>query len=270
MMDLGIEGRRALVVGSTSGIGAAIAIGLAREGVEVVVHGRSAESAEQVCEQIAGKGGRASVVLAELDDPAAVERLARDALASGAIDILVNCAGAASTVYRWFDSPANSWQAQFQTSTFYAVQLIRALVPPMRERRWGRVLNVSSGAAYTAMALHPEYAAAKLALHSITATLAAELGDSGVTVNTLVPGAVATPNTLQNIEGSGRAAGFTETGAALEKRVIREVWRANIPLARMGRVEELADAACFLVSERASYIMGAALRVDGGATQSVA
>jgi NAD(P)-dependent dehydrogenase (short-subunit alcohol dehydrogenase family) len=150
------------------------------------------------------------------------------------------------------------------------MQLIRAIVPQMRARGWGRVLNVSSGAAYKAMELHPEYAAAKLALHSMTATLSAELGDSGVTVNTLVPGAVATPNTLRTVEANGRASGFAETGEALEKRVIREVWGVNIPLRRMGRVEELADAACFLVSDRASYVMGAALRVDGGSTGTIA
>jgi NAD(P)-dependent dehydrogenase (short-subunit alcohol dehydrogenase family) len=269
-MDLGIAGRRALVVGSSSGIGAEIAVQLAQEGVDVILHGRSRASAELVRERIAQARGTATVLLADLDETAQVEGLAREALAAGPVDILVNCAGAASTIYNWFDAPADAWQRQFQTSTFYAVQLIRAIVPQMRDRGWGRVLNVSSGAAYSAMPAHPEYAAAKLALHSITATLAAELGDSGVTVNTLVPGAVRTPNTEQNIVAQGAAAGFGETGAALEKRVIAEIWKASIPLARVGRPEELASAACFLVSERASYVMGAALRVDGGAVGSIA
>lgn len=265
-MDLGIAGRRALVAGSSSGIGAAIAKALAREGVEVIVHGRSAESAAQVLAEIEAAGGRGSVLLAGLNTTDEVARLAREALASGPIDILINCAGAASAAHGWFDAPADAWQKQFQTSTFYAVQLIQAIVPSMRERGWGRVLNVSSGAAYRAMTNHPEYSAAKLALHSVTTSLSAELGDSGVTVNVLVSGAVMTPNTRLSIDKSARAHGFTETGPALEKRVIREVWGAQIPLERMGRPEELAAAACFLVSEQASYIMGAALRVDGGAT----
>lgn len=265
-MDLGIKGRRALVAGSSSGIGAAIAERLSAEGVDVIVHGRSADSANTVRDKIVAAGGKASVLLAELDSPAKVEKLAQDALATGPIDILINCAGAASTNNRWFDGPAGSWEAQFQTSTFYAVQLIRAIVPQMKERGWGRVLNVSSGAAYRAMPLHPEYAAAKLALHSVTSTLSADLGNSGVTVNTLVPGAVATQNTLESIERCAVQAGFTETGAAREARVIKEVWQAHIPLARTGRVEELSGAACFLVSELASYITNSSLKVDGGAT----
>ena len=169
-MDLGISGRRALVAGSSSGIGAGIALALAKEGVDIIVHGRNKESAQAVCDAIAAARGTASIVLASLDDPAEVGRLAHEALASGPVDILINCAGAASEPHRWFDGPADAWQRQFQTSTFYAVQLIQAIVPSMRERGWGRVLNVSSGAAYRAMLNHPEYAAAKLALHSMTAS----------------------------------------------------------------------------------------------------
>jgi 3-oxoacyl-[acyl-carrier protein] reductase len=269
-MDLGIAGKRALVVGSSSGIGSAIAAALGAEGVDVIVHGRNRDDAEGVRARIEEQGGRASFLLAALDDQEAVGQLAQDALRGGPVDILVNCAGAAPTVYGWFDAPDGAWLTQFQLSTFYAVQLIRAIVPGMRDRGWGRVLNVSSATAYMSKALHPEYAAAKLALHSITATLSTELGDSGVTANTLVSGAVGTPNTLGHIKNCAAAEGFTETGAALEKRVLEDVWKANIPMARLGLVEEVASAACFLVSARASYVTGAALRVDGGGTGCIA
>ncbi|HQX77896.1 MAG TPA: SDR family oxidoreductase [Steroidobacteraceae bacterium] len=263
-MKLGIEGRRALIAGSSSGIGAGIAAMLAGEGVEVLVHGRNLAHAEVVVGEIRAQGGKASILTGALDVPGEVERLARDALAMGPIDILINSAGATSSARGWFDVPIESWQQQFQFSTLYAVQLIRALVPAMRERGWGRVLNISSGAAFKPMAFHPEYSAAKLALHTLACSLSRELGDCGVTVNTLISGLVMTVNTQALIRGAAQAHGFTETGEALERRVLREVWHSTMPLGRAGKVEELAAAACFLVSQHAAYITGASLRVDGG------
>jgi NAD(P)-dependent dehydrogenase (short-subunit alcohol dehydrogenase family) len=146
----------------------------------------------------------------------------------------------------------------------YAVQLIRALVPAMRARGWGRVLNVSTAAGFKPSAFGPDYPAAKLALQTVAVSLMTELADSGVTVNTLTSGLVLTPNTLATMRARAAAEGFTETGEALEKRVTRDMWK--VPLGRAGRVEELAAAACFLVSEPAGYITGAALRVDGGSS----
>lgn len=266
-MDLGLTGRRAFVAGSSSGIGAGIVRKLASEGAAVIVHGRSADSAEAVAADIRAAGGQADIILGRLDDTADVERLGRAALASGPIDILINCAGAGSSTRRWFDVPIEAWQHQFQFSTLYAVQLIRALVPAMRERGWGRVLNVSSGSGFRPTAYGPEYAAAKLGLHSIAVSLASELGDSGVTVNTLTSGLVLTDNTLRVMEARAAERGFTETGAALEKRVTKEMWM--VPLGRAGRLDELASAACFLVSEPAGYITGSSLRVDGGSSAFV-
>lgn len=266
-MDLELKGRRALVVGSSSGIGSGIARMLAAEGADVIVHGRNRDSAEAVASDIRAGGGTASIMLGRLDDTIAVDRLAAEALAAGPIDILINCAGAGSSTRRWFDVPLEAWQHQFQFSTLYAVQMIRALVPAMRERGWGRVLNVSSGSGFRPTAYGPEYAAAKLALHTIAVSLASELADSGVTVNTLTSGIVLTENTQRVMQVRGREQGFTETGAALERRVLGELWR--VPVGRAGRLDELASAACFLVSERASYITGTAVRVDGGASAFV-
>jgi NAD(P)-dependent dehydrogenase (short-subunit alcohol dehydrogenase family) len=261
-MNLGIQGRRAFIAGSSSGIGAGIAAMLASEGVEVIVHGRSEKNAESVAMGIRSNGGKATTVIGALDDPAEVQQIAREALATGPIDILIHSAGASRAARSWFEVSLEEWQQQYQFSTLYAVQLIRELVPPMRARGWGRVLNLSSGAAFKPMAVHPEYSAAKLALHTIAGSLSRELGDCGVTVNTLVSGLVLTDNTLAAIRATGKAHGFTETGADLERRVLREVWRSTVT--RAGRLEELAAAACFLVSEHASYINGASLRVDGG------
>lgn len=237
---------------------------LSGEGVEILVHGRSATNAEAVVAGIRARGGKASALTGALDVPDEVERLAREALETGPIDILINCAGATTSALGWFDVPIENWRQQYQFSTLYAVQLMRALVPAMRERGWGRVLNVSSGAAFKPMAFHPEYSAAKLALHTLACSLSRELGDCGVTVNTLISGLVMTGNTQAAIRQAAQAHGFTESGVELERRVLREVWRSAVPLARAGKVEELAAAACFLVSERAAYITGASLRVDGG------
>jgi len=264
-LNLGLKGKRVLVAGSSSGIGAGIARMLGAEQAEVVVHGRDAERAAEVARDIQDAGGKAWVVLGGLEQPAEIERIAREALAAaGGIDILINCAGAGKSTHSWFDTPLERWSEQYQFSTLYAVQLIRALVPPMRERGWGRVLNVSTAASFKPSAYGPDYPAAKLALHSVAVSLMTELADSGVTVNTLTSGVVLTPNTLSVMQSRAAKAGFSESGAALEKRVTRELW--HVPLGRAGRVEELAAAACFLVSEHASYITGAALRVDGGAS----
>jgi 3-oxoacyl-[acyl-carrier protein] reductase len=264
-VDLGLRGKRALIAGSSSGIGAGIARMLGTEQVDVVVHGRSMEAAAAVARDIRDAGGKAWIVLGKLDHPEEVDRVARDALAAaGQIDILINCAGAGKSTHSWFETPLESWHAQYQFSTLYAVQLIRALVPAMRARGWGRVLNVSTAAGFKPSAFGPDYPAAKLALHSLAVSLMTELADSGVTVNTLTSGVVLTSNTLGVMQSRAAGAGFTETGAALEKRVMKDLW--HVPLGRAGRVEELAAAACFLVSAQASYITGAALRVDGGAS----
>jgi len=263
---LGIAGRRAFVAGSSSGIGAGIARALGAEGAHVVVHGRKRERAEEVASDIRANGGSASVVLADLDDPAAVAALADELLATGTIDILVNSAGAGSS-RSWFDVSIEDWRRQLQHSLSYAVQFIHALVPPMRQRGWGRVLNLSSAAAFKMSGYGPEYAAAKLALQSVAGSLAAELGGCGATVNTLTSGLVLTENTRHSIARLGVELGFAETGEELETRVIRDVWQ--VQFGRAGTLDELAAAACFLVSDSAGYITGASLRVDGAASRFV-
>ena len=202
-MDLGLTSRRAFVAGSSSGIGAGIAIGLAREGCEVIVHGRQQARADDVVRQIREAGGKASTIIGGLDEMALVDDLAARALATGPIDILINSAGACQDVRDWLDVPMENWFHQYKISLVYSVQLIRAFVPAMQQRGWGRVLNVSSTTAYSPMVRHPEYSAAKIANLSVSASLAKALGNSGVTVNTLVSGLVMTEHTQRAAEVSG-------------------------------------------------------------------
>ena len=263
-MDLGLKNRRAFVAGSSSGIGAGMAIGLAREGCEVIVHGRKLERAAEVVDRIRKEGGKAISVIGELDTLPSVDDLAARALQTGPIDILINSAGACQDVRDWFDVPMENWFHQYQISVVYAVQLIRAMVPLMLVRGWGRVLNVSSTAAYHGMTRHPEYSAAKIANLSVSASLANRLGNSGVTVNTLVSGLVMTEHTERAAKISGESIGLDPDDPDFMPKVLRDAWGANIPLGRGATMEEMAAAACFLVSEPASFITGACLRVDGG------
>ena len=261
-MDFGIAGRRALIAGSSSGIGAAIAVALAREGVRIVIHGRSAAGAEAVAADIRSGGGEASVVLGDLGDKSAVERFARQAMAAfGGIDILVNSAGASDHFDLWRDTALETWERQYRLSVLYAVQLIQLIAPSMQAAGWGRIINLGSAIVYHPGGHAPDYTAAKAALQGVTPGYARDLGPYGVTVNTLCSGTVLTDNTERVMISHARALGLTEEGAALERRVAKEVWPNSI--GRLGRPEEIAAAACFLASQQAAFVTGATLRADG-------
>jgi 3-oxoacyl-[acyl-carrier protein] reductase len=267
-MQLGIAGRRALVAGSSSGIGAAIAIALAAEGARVVIHGRDKDRAESVAETIRKTAGEAAIICGDLGDPEAVDAVGRGALAAfGGIDILVNSAGASDHFDPWLETSVSTWQKQYQLSTLYAVRLIQLMAPAMRGNGWGRIINISSAVVYQPSPFAPDYTAAKAALHVTSPGLASALGAEGITVNTVCAGTILTTNTQHVMNDHARAMGFCEVGDALERKMATDVWPN--PLRRFGRPEEVAAAVCFLASDPASYISGTTLRVDGGMGNTV-
>ena len=267
-MDLGINGRRALVAGSSSGIGAAIAVALAAEGARVVIHGRNTDSAEAVAKTIRDAGGEAVIIYGDLGERAAVDSIGHSALqAFGGIDILVNSAGASDHFDPWLNTSVAKWERQYQLSVLYAVQLIQITVPGMRTNGWGRIINISSAVVYQPSPFAPDYTAAKAALHVSSPGLASALGSEGITVNTVCAGTILTTNTGNVMKEHAQMLGFSEAGAALERRFATAVWPN--PTHRFGRPEEVAAAVCFLASIQASYINGATIRVDGGMGSTV-
>jgi 3-oxoacyl-[acyl-carrier protein] reductase len=267
-MDLGINGRRALVAGSSSGIGAAIAVALAAEGARVVIHGRNRDSAEAVAKTIQDAGAEAVIICGDLGNRAAVDAIGHSALqAFGGIDILVNSAGASDHFDPWLNTSVGKWEKQYQLSVLYAVQLIQITVPAMRANSWGRIINISSAVVYQPSPFAPDYTAAKAALHVSSPGLATALGPEGITVNTVCAGTILTTNTENVMKEHAATLGFSEAGAALEQRFATAVWPN--PTRRFGRPEEVAAAVCFLASKQASYINGATIRVDGGMGSTV-
>jgi 3-oxoacyl-[acyl-carrier protein] reductase len=267
-MDLGINGRRALVAGSSSGIGAAIAVALAAEGARVVLHGRNRDSAEAVAKTIQDAGGEAVIIFGDLGNRATVDSIGISALqAFGGIDILVNSAGASGHFDPWLNTPVAQWEKQYQLSVLYAVQLIQTTVPTMRTNGWGRIINIGSAVVYQPSPFAPDYTAAKAALHVSSPGLASTLGPDGITVNTVCAGTILTTNTHNVMQAHAQKLGFPEAAAELEKRFATAVWPN--PTRRFGRPEEVAAAVCFLASNQASYINGATIRVDGGMGSTV-
>jgi NAD(P)-dependent dehydrogenase (short-subunit alcohol dehydrogenase family) len=252
MLDLKLEGKRALVTGSSSGIGEAIAQTLAAQGAAVVVHGRDADRAERVEHAINRSGpGRAVVVLGDLSRQDEADRVAQSALeALGGIDILVDNAGRGAPHAGWLDASVEEWEALFEANLFSAVRMILALVPGMKERRWGRVIQIASVVATQPHASNPAYAATKAAMVNMSISLAKELAGTGVTVNSVSPGPIVTP---------------------LFERVVRErggdrhqLEASSTYVGRFGRPEEIADLVAFLASPRADFIDGTDIHIDGG------
>ncbi len=158
-MDLQLDGKVALVTGSSSGIGAEIARTLAREGATVIVHGRSSASAEQVAQSIAREDGYAVVVSGDLATDEGAEQVARAALAAtGAVDILINNAGTYEN-QGWMETTAQGWAARYNANVLSVVRLVHHLIPQMKARSWGRLIQMASGEAPQPFAFMPDYSA---------------------------------------------------------------------------------------------------------------
>lgn len=268
-MDLQLQGKRALVTGSSSGIGAAIAREFAAEGVSVVIHGRDRARAQAVAHAVEAAGVRSGIALGELTDDAQAEGVAEAALAAlGGIDILVNCAGGVvrSDNPEWTDVTPDEWLKSFNLNVVATVRLAQRLAPPMTERGWGRIINISSiGGSSFSGRLH-DYGSAKAALDHLTGNLSKALAPSGVTVNAVIPGTVMTPQAERWIATLRKQHGWPDDMAENERVYTTQF--APQPVPRLGRAEEIAAAVVFLASPRSDYTTGTTLRIDGGAAKS--
>jgi 3-oxoacyl-[acyl-carrier protein] reductase len=269
-MDLQLRDKCALVTGSSSGIGAGIARVLAEEGAHVVVHGRNAERAQAVAAEIRAKGGRALVVLGDLMRDEDAARIAERVLGElDAIDILVNNAGGKTVAGNpsWLDVPLEDWLATYQQNVGAAVRMIRAFLPAMQRRGWGRIIQIASAAATQTEPGLGEYQAAKAALINVTSSLAKSLAHSGITVNTVSPGMVMTPAAKGWMAAVAEQRQWGSDWEEIERRFTSE----QIPLcvSRIGRPEDIGRMVAFLASPLAGYVSGANFRVDGGQCRSV-
>jgi NAD(P)-dependent dehydrogenase (short-subunit alcohol dehydrogenase family) len=263
-VDLGLSGKRALVTGSSSGIGAAVADVLAAEGADVVVHGRDRDKLEVVAEKVRGHGHRVDLALGDLSTDAGAAEVVR--AAGGPVDILVNNAGGTDLV-PWFDAEPDLWAAAYQVNVVSAVRMIRAFVPAMRERGWGRVVQVGGGLATQPIAMQPQYSAALAARHNLAVSLARELKGTGVTSNVVSPGPIMVEYMRDWLARVGPERGWGAELPEIERRAAAE-WVAN-DVGRYGTPEEVAAAVGYLTSRQADYVTGSVLRVDGGFVAAV-
>jgi NAD(P)-dependent dehydrogenase (short-subunit alcohol dehydrogenase family) len=268
-VDLNLCGKRALVTGSSAGIGAEIARTLAAEGAAVVVHGRSRARADRVAQAILAAGGRAAVATGDLASDAEAAGVADAAAgAFGGIDILVNNAGGRHqrAANAWFDLIAADWLDAFNTNVVSAVRLIRILAGPMRQRGWGRIINISSLGGQSTSGQLAEYAAAKAALNNLTVGLAKVLSRTGVTVNTVSPGMVATEAYDRMLRAVAEREGLDDVEAAAQWMLANAVRQT---VGRVGRPDDIAFAVACLASPLSDFVNGANIRVDGGASPAV-
>ncbi|AYG61707.1 SDR family NAD(P)-dependent oxidoreductase [Rhizobium jaguaris] len=264
-MDLKLDGKIALVTGGSKGIGEGIARGLAREGAIVIIHGRNRAKTEQVAHDIIVEGGRAHVVIGDLTQEDEVQRLIDEAQAFvRPVEIVVNNAGGSGGQEDWATTRPETWAAGYDRNVVTAVRITARLLPAMRAAKWGRVVNISSLAGMMPPAARPDYAAAKAAMIAMTASLAKSVAMDGITANAVSPGTI---HSISLDEAFRKAAvGRGLAADAPWPDVEREILPlfAQVPMGRVGNLEEIADAVAFLVSPRASYVTGVNLRLDGG------
>ena len=251
-----LNGKTALVTGSTSGIGLGLAHALAKAGATVMLNGFGDVAGAKAA--VGQHGGRVSYHGADMSKPAEIEAMVRACVAEfGAVDILVNNAGI-QHVARVEDFPVERWDAVIAINLSSAFHAMRLALPGMQQRRWGRVLNIASVHGLVASAAKSAYVAAKHGLVGLTKAAALENAGSGVTVNAICPGWVLTPLVQQQVDARAAQSGISQDEAK------RQLLGEKQPSLQFTTPEQLGELAVFLCSSAAENVCGVAWNVDGG------
>lgn len=257
-MDLGIKGKVALVAAASKGLGKATAMELAREGARVVIAARNAQELTATADEIrAATGAEVLPVRTDVSQVADVEALVDEALARfGGIDILINNAGGPRPG-TFTDMADEDWLAAINLNLMSTVRMTRLALPGMRERKWGRIVNIVSISVKQPMGNIILSNAARSAVVAMAKTLSQQVAAEGITVNNVCPGTILTDRIRSLAANTAQQRGISQEEAL-------QGMQADIPMGRIGRPEELAAVITFLASERASYVTGATIQVDGG------
>lgn len=257
-MNLKLTGHTAVVTGSHRGTGLVIARHLLREGAVVLVHGFTADQAQAAVAEL----GAGIAVAGDICSDDGAQKLI-DTCLEHHVDILVNNYGTADAG-DWTKSDSSAWIDAYEKNVLSAQRLIRGLLPTMKARGWGRILNLGTIGSTRPNAIMPHYYSAKGALAAMTVSLAREVAGTDIRVNLVSPGLILTPEVEAAHLERGRRKGWGTTWAEIEPHV-----SADIPIGRIVRREEVADLVAFLASPLADAIHGQNVRIDGGAVSIV-
>ncbi len=261
-MDLGIKGKTALVLGASQGIGAGIARALAAEGCNIIVGARREDVlAELVGELKADHGVEAEAYSIDMTDKTAVATMCEKICGEWKPDILLNNAGGppGGNILGIAD---DIWEASLQALLMSVIRISEAALEAMTERKWGRILTVTSSGVIAPIPTIPVSNVVRSAIVSYSKTLSNEVAKHGITVNTIIPGRIDTERT-KNMDA------FAADKQSISVEEVQKKSQALIPAGRYGSVEEFADVAAFLLSERASYVTGSQIRIDGGTIKNI-